>query len=68
MAKKTTKKKVTKKVTGNRFVFTGDPVGGYDPLTTNFRGYRFELNGKAVNVTDPYVAMKLKNHSHFKEV
>lgn len=61
------KKKVTKKVVGNQFVFTGDPVGGCDPLTTNYRGYQFELNGKPVPITDPAVAMKLKTHSHFTE-
>jgi hypothetical protein len=71
MAKKKAKKTPVKgpvKQTDPRFVFTGDPIGGDDPLTTNFRGYTFELNGRAVNVIDPDVVMKLKNHSHFKEV
>lgn len=53
------------------FVFIGVPYKGdleYDPLMISYRGYKFELNGKPVPVTDRVDYRFFQNHKHFKEV
>lgn len=65
--KKTSKKKVVKKVVKPGFKFTGDPINGQDPESIRFFGYLFKLNGNKVSVSDE-VAAKLRLNSHFTEV
>lgn len=64
--KKTTKKKVTRKVL-RAFRFTGDPINGQDPQKIRLFDKLFTLNGNKVSVPDE-VADKLATHSHFTEV
>lgn len=75
--KKVSKKKVTKKTVAKqvakptfpKFVFVGASGRCPDnPASTTFGGLTFELNGKPVEVDDPYVVFKLQTNSHFKEV
>jgi len=61
---KKAKKKVEQKVE-HGFVFIGN--GNDDPSNICMGGYVFQLNGRPVDVPEPF-AGKLRTHTHFKEV
>ena len=65
--KKVSKKRVAKKkvVKAPTFVYIG--YGEYFPMIDKW-GYRFILDGDAVEVDDTEVAGRLRLHPHFKEV
>lgn len=49
------------------FIFTGDPnAPGTDPIQAAIAGIVFPF-GEPVRVADPFLAAKLRQHSHFTE-
>ena len=62
---KKAKKKVAKKKVEHGFVFIGN--GDNDPANICMGSYVFQLNGRPVDVPEPF-AGKLRTHTHFKEV
>jgi len=61
------KKKVTKKASTRKFVFSGDPNDSHNPAWISMLGYLFKLGGAAIKVKDDYHANQLANNSHFTE-
>lgn len=54
------------KFPSNSFVFIGN--GKNDPAWISMFGYMFGLNGRAIEVKDPWLVKKLRGNGHFKEV
>jgi hypothetical protein len=50
----------------NEFVFIGN--GKDDPAWISMFGYMFGLNGRAIEVKNEWLAIKLRGNSHFREV